>query len=499
MKFFCRIIPVLLLFVSFFPGASYGEPEHLKQGIADFRDESFEEAIDNLSKARALDGSSFDAAYWLGMSYLKIEDFKAARTNLADAVRLSPDNMDARLSYAEALYRLNEFDASASELAAIEAAEGQRTGDFYFLKGLVLSKAGKNNEAIDAFKKAKEQDIRLSQAADYQAGLVHMKENRFSEAKAAFKEVVVKDPATDLALYADEYGKAIAKREERERPFSLSVGFRYEYDDNVILKPYDASAATGITNQGDDRKAWTLRAGFAPRLGGRWSLKADYSLYIADQTRLNGYDMTTHTLSLTPGMGLKKGSVNAALSYGKTTVFGSDYLESYGIAPSYNMTAGKGMATISLRAQMKNFAQPPVSKPEDRDSVDIAAGAGFFSPFMKDKGFYSMRYEANKEDTKGDNWTYTGHKGSAGVFFPLDAGIKLKGYIEANQQSYGNVNTYFGKKRKDLTFTKSLLISYAIFTKTELIAQYTHIKDNSNIDVYEYERNIISAGIEFKL
>lgn len=209
MKFFRWIMPIFLLFVSFFPVVSYGEEDYLKHGIADYRDESFEEAIASLSKAHRGNPSSFDAAYWLGMSYLKTEDFKSAKEHLADGVRLSPENIALRLSYAEALYRLDEFGVSASELAVIEAAEGQRTGDFYFLKGLVLSKAGKNNESIEAFKKAKEQDPRLSQSADYQTGLVHMKENRLSEAKAAFREVVVKDPATDLALYADEYGKAL--------------------------------------------------------------------------------------------------------------------------------------------------------------------------------------------------------------------------------------------------------------------------------------------------
>lgn len=498
MKLFRRIMPIFLLFVSFFPAASYGE-EYLKQGIADYMDESYEEAIAGLSKARALDGSSFDAAYWLGMAYLKTEDFKSAKEHLADGVRLSPENMNARLSYAEALYRLEEFGASASELAVIEAAEGQRTGDFYFLKGLALSKAGKNNEAIEAFKKAKEEDIKLSQAADYQTGLVHMKENRLSEAKAAFKEVVVKDPATDLALYADEYAKTIAKREERERPFSLSLGFRHEYDDNVLLKPADESAAAGIANEGDQRKSLTLRASFQPRLKGPWSLKADYSLYIADQTRLNTYDMTTHGFTLTPGMGLKKGSMNAALSYGKTTVYGADYLESYGVAPSYNMPAGKGMATISLRAQMKNFVQTPVSKPEDRDSIDIAAGAGFFSLIGKDRGFYTLRYEANKEETKGDNWTYRGHKASAGVLYPLSDRLRVQGYMDVNLQYFKHANSYFLKKRKDFTFTQSALLSYAIYKKTDLVVQYTHIEDDSNIATYNYEREILSAGIEFKL
>ena len=62
-------MPIFLLFVSFFPGASYGGEEYLKHGIADYMDESFEEAIAGLSKARALDGSSFDAAYWLPLSY----------------------------------------------------------------------------------------------------------------------------------------------------------------------------------------------------------------------------------------------------------------------------------------------------------------------------------------------------------------------------------------------------------------------------------------------
>lgn len=76
---------------------------------------------------------------------------------------------------------------------------------------------------------------------------------------------------------------------------------------------------------------------------------------------------------------------------------------------------------------MKNFVQTPVSKPEDRGSIDIAAGAGFFSPIGKDRGFYTLRYEASKEESKGDNWTYRGHKGSAGVLYPLSDRLRVQG------------------------------------------------------------------------
>ena len=59
-------------------------------------------------------------------------------------------------------------------------------------------------------------------------------------------------------------------------------------------------------------------------------------------------------------------------------------------------------------------------------------------------------------------------------------------------------HTVFGIQRADEVYTISTLIGYKFYKETELQLQFTHIKDDSNISVFAYDRNIYSAGIQTK-
>lgn len=477
----------------------YAASEYLTQGIADYEDESYEEALDNLTRARSEDPASARAAYYLGLTYGKLQDYKNAAAQLKEALALDPGLSDGHRVLAEALYNLNDLEGAAKELE--EAAKsGSKPGEVYFLRGLIELKGGKNEEAAVSFGKAKEADPGLTQAADYQTAIAYVKENMLKEARDVFGQVVVRDPTTDLALYASEYSKALEKREEREAPLKLYLGLRYEYDDNVVLKPADSALAGGITDQVDRREALNFRGEYTKRFSGPWSVRAQYSLYLSNQHHLKSHNVQSHTATLTPSYNFNRSTANMGLAYTNTLVHSREYLQSAALTPGYNFMIGaSNVGVLSLRFQKREFAQPTFSEYEDRDSTEFAAGAGFFSFFSGDEGFVSLKYEVNREDADGANWTYTGHKGSISVLYPLGERLKAQGYAEVFSQDFTNTNTFFSKNRKDAIFTQSVLLSYEFYKKAEFVVQYTHVRDDSNIGIYDYNRNIVSAGVEFRL
>jgi tetratricopeptide (TPR) repeat protein len=473
--------------------------EYLKQGIADYEDESYEEALESLIKARGEDPASAEAAYYLGLTYGKLQDYKNAAAHLKEALVLDPELVDGHLFLAEALYNLNDLEGALKELD--EAAKrGSKPGEVYFLRGLIELKAGKNKEAIVSFGKAREADEGITQAADYQTAIAYIRENRLKEARDVFGQVAVRDPSTDLAFYASEYSKALEKREEREKPLKLYLGLRYEYDDNVVLKPADSALAGGITDQVDRREAVSFRGDYTKRFSGPWSLRAQYSLYLSNQHHLKSHNVQSHTATLTPSYNFDRSTANLGLSYTNTLVHGREYLQSAAVSPGYNFMIGaSNVGVLSMRFQKREFAQAPFSEFEDRDSTEFALGAGLFSFFSGDEGFVSLKYEVNREDADGGNWTYTGHKGSLSLLYPLGERLKLQGYAEAFSQDFKNTNTFFSTKRKDMIYSQSVLFSYEFYKKAEFVVQYTHVRDDSNIAIYDYNRNIISAGVEFRL
>lgn len=490
------LIPLLLL--TALSGPAFGEGANpLSLGISDYRDESYEEAIDSLREARRSQPASFEAALYLGLSYKAIQEFAEAKLQFADAVRMRPGSGEARLALAETLYQLGEYEASERELEAA-ASIGYRPADVHFLKGLVRTKTGRTDEAVSSFRAAKAADASLAQAADYHAGLALMSASRFDEAAEALKEAAVRDPATDLAQYASEYARSIEKKKERERPWRLSAGFRLEFDDNVILKPADAAAASGITGEEDFREVLTLRAEHASRGKGPWSMKAHWSFYGTNQHDLESHEVISNSLSLTPSYSFDGASASVQLAYNNSMVGGALYLDSLVVQPSLSRTLGpSSMVTVSARLQKREFHQEPFSPAEDRDSVDLGVSAAYYW-FLANGGFWSLRYELNREDTDGANWGYTGSRVSLNAFYPLSGKMRVQGFAEWLLQDFSDTNTFFLLERKDRVFTGSVLASFALAGSMDLMVQYTHVRDDSNITIYDYSRNIVSAGLEYR-
>lgn len=469
----------------------------LSLGISDYRNESYEEAIDSLKEARAAQPASFEAALYLGLSYRAVQDLAGARKHLADAVRLRPGSGEAHLRLAETLYDLGEYDECQKELE-VARMKRFRPGDTLFLKGLVLMRRGKHSEAIASFREAKAADGSLAQAADFQTGLAYMASSSYDEAQKAMREAIIKDPATDLGQYAAEYSRLIARKKEKERPLRLSVGFRLEYDDNVILKPADSAAANGITGEDDWRESLSFRAEHTKRTDGPWSVRTYYSLYATNQHDIESHEVISNTLGITPSYNSGDSTLSMSLAYNNTLVENSRYLDSFTISPSWSTMIGASrMVNVSARLQKREFNEPPFYAVEDRDSVDYGLGAAYYR-FFVNNGFASIRYEVNREDSDGENWDYVGNRLSANLLYPAGEKLKLQGFAEAFIQDFSNTNTFFAQDRKDAVYTFSALASWALTEKADLMLQYTHVRDDSNIVIYDYERNIFSTGIDYR-
>lgn len=469
----------------------------LSLGISDYRDESYEEAIDSLKEARAAQPASFEAALYLGLSYRGVQDLPQARKHLADAVRLRPASAEAHFRLAETLYDLGEYDECQKELETVRA-KNFRPGEAMFLKGLVLMKRAKYTDAIASFREAKAADNSLAQAADFQTGLAFAASSSYDEAQKAMQEAVIKDPATDLGQYAAEYGRMIARKKEREKPWKLSAGFRLEYDDNVILKPADSAAANGITGEDDWRESLSLRAEHTKKTGGPWSVKTHYSLYATNQHDIESHEVISNTLGVTPSYNSASSTTSLAIVYNNTLVDTSRYLDSLTISPSWSRMIGASrMLSLSARFQKREFAEPSFYAVEDRDSVDFGLGAAYYR-FFANNGFASVRYEINRENSDGENWDYGGHRFSANLLYPMGEKLKLQGFADAFIQDFSNTNTFFAEKREDTVYTFSALASWAITEKADLMVQYTHVRDDSNIVIYDYERNIFSTGVDYR-
>ncbi len=470
----------------------------LEQGIALYQRESNDEAERALKQAREEDPSSTRAAFYLGLTYKRLQRYKEAKENLLEAVTKEPKIKEAVLELVEVLYQLNETD-EALKWVSVAEAQGTRPAQATFLKGLVLMKGDKPTEAIEAFKKAKELDAALTQSSDYQIGIAHMRQQDYSEAADVFKEVLVLDPNTDIGVYAQEYVKAIQRRKDAGRTWKLNVGAYGEYDDNVVLRPGDASVVGSVSDAGDFREVATVNAEYEHRFNDRFGTKFSYDLYFANQEDLDAFDVNSHTAGLTPTWYSKNWTLSVPVTYNYTWVDGNDFLGTVTAGPVVNARFGKNqLLQASLRFQEKSFFQSAPIPSEDRDAFRWAPGAAWYMFFHENEGFFGARYEYDSENTDGQNWDYDGHRVNLSLQWPFYE--KLKGTLAAEYywQDFDNTHTIFGMKRNDDTLTLSTILTYSFTKQLDLQFRYTYVNHDSNLALYDYDRNVVSTGVVYR-
>jgi len=470
----------------------------LEKGIGLYKHENFDEALGVLKQARIEEPQSTLAAYYLGLTYKQMQNYNEATPHLRDAVTLTPKIKGALIELIDCLYQIGQLDEANKWIVEAET-EGIRPAQTAFLKGLVLLKEDKNDDSIKSFENAKALDQSMTQAADYQIAIAYMKTGNFHNAKDVFQQLVVVDPNSTMASFANTYMNAIGEREKAMKPFRASIGVYWQYDDNVVLQPSGGTVGTNISDKADSREVTTAMAEYTHRFNQTFDVKAQYFLYWAKQNDLGFYDTLSNTFVIQPEMNMKSGQISLPISYNITRVNDKAYLSSPSISGVYNQMAGNhNMAQAYLKYAYKDYMWAPSIEDEDRTGSDFGGGFGWYYFFMKNKGFINLRYGLIKEWTSGSNWDNWENNINATLLMPvLDRlNVTVSGNLSA--QYYDNTNSVFKVFRRDQVWTLSALAAYKFYKDSEVQLQYTYVNDSSNIDVYTYTRNIFSAGVEFK-
>jgi tetratricopeptide (TPR) repeat protein len=470
----------------------------LEKGIGLYKHENFDEALGVLRKARVEEPKSTLAAYYLGLTYKQMQNYNEAVPHLRDAVTISPKIKGALIELIDCLYQTGQLEEADKWIAEAEA-EGIRPAQVAFLKGLVLMKENKDEDAVRSLENAKALDQSMAQAADYQIAIAYMKSGKFNNAKSVFQQLVLVDPNSTMANFANTYMDAIKGRENTMKPFRASVGEYWQYDSNVVLQPSGGNVATNITDSADSREVTTAMAEYTHRFNQTFDVKAQYFFYWAKQNDLGFYDTISNTFVLQPEMNFKTGQLSMPISYNLTRVNDKAYLSTPGVAGVYNQMVGNhNMWQANIRYAYKDYMWAPSVEDEDRTGNDLGGGIGWYYFFMQNRGFINLRYGILKEWTTGTNWNNWENNVNATVLVPVmdKLNVTVSGNLSA--QIYDNSNTIFHVYRKDQVWTLSALAAYKFWKDSEIQLQYTYVNDSSNISVYSYTRNIYSVGAEIK-
>ena len=477
------------------------QPPSLEEGINQYKKENYEEAIEALLRARSEDPASSVAAFFLGLAYKQILEYEKALIQFRDAATLPPRIKEAVIELVDVAIQLGKTQEARKWIDVAER-ENISPAKTYFLKGLLLTGEGKNKAAAEAFEKAKTIDPSIAQAADVQIAMCYMRARELKKAKEIFQTVILRNPQSDLAGFARQYLDIVEERLFAERPLRFSLGIFGQYDDNMVLKPTDESLATGITNQSSGVLNSSFNVSYVPILKGPWLFNAQYGFSSSlHQKNVHTHDSIVNTISVTPGYSFGKYSLNLATTYTHALVRDPSYQKYSGYlstGPLFRMFLKNNQLLELFAGYVEDeYYQPALAEVDDRDFAGFSSSASWIWLFKKDC-LLNLKYRFSDQNADGSNWDYTSHDVSANITFPLLGKVKLQLAGQAQKQDYKNTNTWFDVKRRDTTYTLSCGFFYECRKNTILVAQYTRIRDDSNIGIYDYERNLYTGGLEYR-
>ncbi|MBM4351108.1 MAG: tetratricopeptide repeat protein [Deltaproteobacteria bacterium] len=471
----------------------------LDTGIREYKAENYEEALDGLTKAKSQQPDSSLIAFYLGLTYKQMGNYNEAVAQFKDALRLSPPKKEAYPELIETLFYLNEVKEAKNWMNQAEK-ERVEPGRLSFLKGLLLLKERNEKGALKAFKKAKELDPSLSQAADIQMARIYARQKRFSEAKESLKAVISVDPASESAAFAKEYEDALARSAKQYKPWSVVAGIAYQYDDNSLLKPSKRIPDVDISGEKDSSIVTSFRFIYTPLLKEPWIFTGQYASYTNTYFDNHQLNLINQSVSLTPGYNFNRGVIRLPVSFTYQWLREKEYLHLTQTRPTLHLMLSNDhfiqLSTGYARREMLR-SPPNHDRNEERDGNIWSLSPGYLRPFKGGKGLFYCHYEFSSDDTEGKNWENIGNRFTLGLILPIVEKVSLSLSGDMLLQDYRHTHTFYGMERSDRIYYGSAGVRWEMLKGLKLNLQYGHTRADSNIDVYEYRRNVVQLGVEY--
>lgn len=361
--------------------------------------------------------------------------------------------------------------------------------------GIALCNSGNEQEGEKLLKKALKLDP-LSPRANLELGILYYKRGIYDEAKDFFEAVKNLSPGTDLSDMAKNYIREIERKErgkitEKNWAFSLTGGL--QYDSNVVLEPSDGTLPQGISRKSDWRGIIYLDAKYTPALTDNFTIGPTYSFYQSLHKELDDFNVQQYLPGLMLNYTINKNlTLRAQYTYEWTSVGGEHYLSSHAIFPTVTIAEGGGFFTsLNYRYQDKDFKNTTlfVNNTERNGSNNLI---GITQYILISRATLSLGYSHDVDTTDTNYWSYKGNSGNLDLRFDFGEKWVLDLSGKYYQKDYKAEYPGTTEKRKDKTMTYSANLTKTLGSNFDITAGWLYEKNDSNTDIFEYKRDILT-------
>jgi len=504
-----------------------------------------EDVLPEIERARAAHPNSASLARLEGECQIELLEYAEAAAALKASARLAPEAENTQLYLAVALYHLEDYPAA---WRALEAAKGHytpsATPQFELYRGLLLLERGEHADAATALERATQASPgEVEPVASYYAGLSFLGTRDRNEARAAFQRVVDHDPDGPWGKQARAVLDSVTLEERNW------VGLRagLEYDSNAVLLGDGIPLAEDISGEADGRGVWFLEGGLELFDSANWSGGLILNYAGSAYFELTQFDVDHPTVGGWLDHWLDDRSLlRLRYSFGHAWVGYDSFVFSQGaVLAGYHAWKSIGNSQVTLSWERNDYKYDipfvPSANPQtgncplafgscaplgfDSQAARNRDGNGFhltllheisvdstrlpgLSDLMLRAGFAYRRYWA-----KGSDWDYAGYRVSAGldVDLPWELEFDAEGSWEYlpfdNPSSYpdpplienGMPYTLPTEDRLDKVGRFTAILTRPITRRIEVSARYDYIRNDSNVAVFNYDRQVVGLYLSLDL
>jgi tetratricopeptide (TPR) repeat protein len=482
----------------------------VKQAVKDIQQENYDEALAQLSEAWKKGAHTPEKAFLFGQVYRLMLNYVKAKEYLQEAVRLKPNFPPAQLMLADTLLAMDQPKAAMPILQNLQAA-GYEPGQTAFLMGIAATKDKKYSQALDYFRQA-EAEPKVAQEAKFQASLALVALNRVKEAKKTMEESIALNPQSQTAEFAQRYIGVLSKQADEQRPLHITVSSGFEYDSNVTLAPGGGAAVSTVSGKASAVFSQAALFEYTVLPSGPFSVLTQYSYFQNFHTKVEGYDIMSHLMSLTPTYAFKNGRLWLPMSYTYMDLQSDKYYTGFNITPTYLHLVTQHLGLEVGAKYNRQYYWSPVFYTQDNRTGNAWGGnVGMYYFFKKQKGFVQARLGYLNNNTVGSNWDSSSYNLLLSLLWPITDKLKYNVFLDLTQQPYahtfyngdtvGNVQgapLVSQPKRSDQILMLGMQVTYEFAKGLEGNVHWYFIRDNCNINLYNYSRHIAGGQIAYR-
>jgi len=475
------------------------------KGLIPFQSQQWEAAYALFDEATAADPDDAVATYYRGLTAARLGRTQDAIADVERALQLRPDLRPAVLDLGVLYLDAGEYERAEAWLKRAYDLPESRFPAALFL-GVTYFRRGKDTEA-QTFLQAAAKDPRLRPAANYYEALSLLRTGERARADEMLRGTREAWPQTQIAVAIDEHlssapASAFAFAADESKAWTVHGDFGFAYDSNVSLAPNKSSIrkSRGIDSPADGEAQIAAGASYrvldVPLAEGTVS----YDLYQGFNFTRNDFNIGSHRFRFDVQTRADRWYQFGMSAYYNLYLrdFRSFFQEGVGI-PWVTFYEGEVSATqLYYRVRGRDFFGSPFNP--FRDSINNAVGARQYFLLGAVDRTLSVGYQWSDDDPlsrDGTDFAYSTHQFDIEVHSAVrDWFAATLGYaVLLDDYEHPNSRTGFRIGRYDNQHQIVLLLERPITPFLLAGINYLGTINNSNLDEFEYDRHVVSAGV----